>query len=123
MIGRLEKTVVECPDPRLLAEFYCELLGMRINEDGNGWVVIGREPGTRELAFQGVDEWVAPRWRDPAQGGRLHLDIRVQNIEAAQRAVIALGATRAPGSPETGYRVFLDPVGYPFCLVHGHGGA
>jgi catechol 2,3-dioxygenase-like lactoylglutathione lyase family enzyme len=41
VIGRLEKTVIDCPDPRALAEFYCQVLGMRINEDIDGWVVIG----------------------------------------------------------------------------------
>ena len=31
VIGRLEKTVIDCPDPRALAEFYCQVLGMRVN--------------------------------------------------------------------------------------------
>ena len=31
----------------------------------------------------------------------------------------ALGATRASGKPETGFRVFIDPVGHPFCIVFG----
>ena len=30
---------------------------MRVNEDIDGWVVIGSEPGLRELAFQLVTEW------------------------------------------------------------------
>jgi catechol-2,3-dioxygenase len=36
VIGRLEKTVLDCPDPRSLATFYAEVLGMRINEDTEG---------------------------------------------------------------------------------------
>jgi hypothetical protein len=27
VIGCLEKTVIDCPDPRALAEFYCPVLG------------------------------------------------------------------------------------------------
>jgi hypothetical protein len=27
MIGRLEKTVLDCPDPQALAAFYAEILG------------------------------------------------------------------------------------------------
>lgn len=80
MIGRLEKTVLDCPDPRTLARFYAEILGMQVLEDDPGWVVIGRQPHMREPA---------------------------------------LGAVRRPGAPETGYRVFEDPAGHPFCLVHG----
>jgi catechol 2,3-dioxygenase-like lactoylglutathione lyase family enzyme len=52
MIGRLEKVVIDCPEPRALAAFYAELLGMRVNEDSDDWVVIGRVLGARELAFQ-----------------------------------------------------------------------
>jgi glyoxalase superfamily protein len=40
VIGRFEKTVMDCPDPRVLANFYCQVLGMRVNEDIDGWVVI-----------------------------------------------------------------------------------
>ena len=43
---------MDCPDPRALAEFYCQVLGMRINEDMDGWVVIGSGPGLRQLAFR-----------------------------------------------------------------------
>jgi hypothetical protein len=52
MIGRVEKTVIDCPDPRAPAAFYAQMLGMRVNEDNGNWVVIGAQPGARELAFQ-----------------------------------------------------------------------
>ena len=68
MIGRLEKTVIDCPDPRALAAFYAELLGMRVNEDSDDWVVIGRAPGARELAFQRARVFVRPG--GPTRGTR-----------------------------------------------------
>lgn len=120
MIGRLEKTVLDCPDPRALAAFYAELLGMRVNEDADGdWVVIGREPGSRELAFQRAAEYVPPRWPDPERPQQEHLDIRVDDVEEGERAVLALGANRVHGGHENGFRVFTDPAGHPFCLVYG----
>jgi catechol 2,3-dioxygenase-like lactoylglutathione lyase family enzyme len=61
-----EKTVIDCPDPRALAEFYCQVPGMRINDDMDGWVVIGSGPGLRQLAFQRAADWIPPRWPDPA---------------------------------------------------------
>lgn len=33
--------MIDCPDPRALAEFYCRVLGMTISEDLGDWVVIG----------------------------------------------------------------------------------
>jgi catechol 2,3-dioxygenase-like lactoylglutathione lyase family enzyme len=121
MIGKVEKTVFDCPDPRALAAFYAELLGMRINEDHDGWVVIGSAPGDRELAFQRAPAWVPPRWPDPASSQQLHLDIRVDDVDAAERAVLALGARRlvSDSVKESGFRVFADPAGHPFCLVYG----
>ena len=51
----------------------------RVNEDIDGWVVIGLEPGLRQLAFQRVTEWLPPHWPDPAYPQQLHLDIRVSD--------------------------------------------
>jgi catechol 2,3-dioxygenase-like lactoylglutathione lyase family enzyme len=117
--ARLEKPVVDCPDPRALAEFYAGLLGLTVLEDAADWVVLGRSPGMRELAFQRAPDWTPPSWPDPARPQQVHLDIRVDDVDAAEAHALDLGARRAPGSPEEGYRVFLDPVGHPFCLVHG----
>ncbi len=98
MIGRLEKTVLDCPDPRALAAFYTDVLGMRINEDSNDWVVIGLAPGDRHLAFQRVSTWVPPKWPDPEHPQQLHLDIRVDDVDEAEHAVVALGARRMPAT-------------------------
>ena len=121
MIGRLEKTVLDCPDPRALAGFYAAVLGMQVTEDSAEWVVIGRGPGARELAFQRAATYAAPRWPDPEHPQQLHLDIRVDvdEVDAAERLVIGLGATRVRGVRESGFRVFTDPAGHPFCLVFG----
>ena len=119
MIGRLEKTVFDCPDPGVLAAFYAEVLGMRVNEDYGDFVVIGTEPGARQLAFQRSAGWSPPRWPDPHGSQQLHVDIRVEDVDVAERAVLALGARRLRGEEETGFRVFADPAGHPFCLVFG----
>lgn len=119
MIGKLEKTVIDCPEPRALAAFYAEILGMRVNEDSGDWVVLGREPGARQLAFQRAPAYVPPQWPDPEHPQQLHLDIRVDDVDAAERAVLALGARRVHNPHERGFRVFLDPAGHPFCLVFG----
>jgi hypothetical protein len=50
---------------------------------------------------------------------QLHLDIRVNDANQAEQELLALGATRVPGERETGFRVFTDPAGHPFCIVFG----
>jgi catechol 2,3-dioxygenase-like lactoylglutathione lyase family enzyme len=120
LTARLEKTVLDCPDPRALAAFYAELLGMQVNEDTDGdWVVIGRDTGRRELAFQRADPYEPPQWPDPGHPQQEHLDIRVDDVDAYEQVVLSLGATRLPAEHESGFRVFADPAGHPFCLVFG----
>jgi catechol 2,3-dioxygenase-like lactoylglutathione lyase family enzyme len=119
VIGCLERTVLDCPDPRVLAAFYAAVLGMEVNEESDEWVVIGLTSADRQLAFQRVPRWVPPRWPDPDHPQQMHLDIRVEDVDRAEAAVTALGARRLPAERETGFRVFLDPVGHPFCLVFG----
>lgn len=64
-----------------------------------------------------------PDWPDPERPQQLHLDIRVDDVDEAARAVVALGARRLPAERESGFRVFSDPVGHPFCLVFGRSSA
>jgi hypothetical protein len=46
----------------------------------------------------------------------MHLDVIVDDLDAAEAAVLSLGATKHEHQPGTSFRVFLDPAGHPFCL-------
>ncbi|GAA2715268.1 VOC family protein [Micromonospora olivasterospora] len=119
MIGELRSTVIDCPDPRALAAFYSELLGLPLLEgdsEGDEWVVLGGPPGRQpRLAFQQAPDLRPPTWPDPELPQQFHLDVTVEDIEAAEKAALALGARRLPGEG-TGWRVYADPAGHPFCL-------
>ena len=41
----------------------------------------------------------------------------VDDLDAGEAAVVALGARKHDVQPGTTFRVFLDPAGHPFCLV------
>jgi hypothetical protein len=43
----------------------------------------------------------------------------VDDVDAAEQAVLGLGASRMPNEHENGFRVFSDPAGHPVCLVVG----
>ncbi|MUL41280.1 VOC family protein [Streptomonospora sp. PA3] len=120
MIGRLSTVVLDCPDPRALAEFYSEILGMPITRVDGLWIDIG-DPGGVQVSFQHAPDHVPPRWPDPAYPQQLHLDIEVDDIAAAEPRVLALGATRVGDGSD--FRVYTDPAGHPFCLVAGSSGA
>ena len=40
------------------------------------------------------------------------------DADAAEGAVLQLGARLLQGESGTGSRVFVDPAGHPFCLVY-----
>ncbi len=125
----LDLVVVDCPDALALAQFYAELLGWSLEpgsdrdwatlEPPGGGVTPDDPDGRPALAFQRIDDWVAPTWPGGAHPQQFHLDFAVDDIDAAEPAVLAAGARRHEHQPseDGGFRVYLDPVGHPFCLV------
>jgi catechol-2,3-dioxygenase len=107
--------MLDCPDAKALSAFYSELLGKPVTYEADGTAMIG-EDGAQPVLFQQIDDYRAPRWPDPAQPQQFHLDVTVDDIEAGEKAALAIGATRLPGDGEN-WRVYADPVGKPFCLV------
>ena len=109
---------VSCPDPRRLAAFYADLLGLSVQEESPDWVVLEPADGGVGLAFQPEPDYRRPTW--PAQAGdqqmMLHLEIAVDDLDGALRHAISLGATAAAFQAQDDVRVCLDPAGHPFCL-------
>ena len=119
MIGKLRSVVLDTTDPLKLANFYEGLLGGSVVEVDETWSVLTDPQGTR-FAFQLSPEHEAPRFPDPRGSQQFHLDIAVDDIEVAERDVLALGASRVTDTEgEDRFRVFRDPAGHPFCLVWG----
>jgi hypothetical protein len=59
----------------------------------------------------------APAWPDGAPQ-QAHLDFFVDDLDAGEAEVLAIGARKTDTQPlPSEWRVFLDPVGHPFCLV------
>ena len=116
MIGKLHGIVVDCPDPDSLARFYAELLGMVRVQDERDWVVIGEAADRPGLAFARITDYRPPTWPTGDRPQFWHFDVRVDDLDTAERAVLDLGATRLAGGGDT-FRVFADPVGHPFCLI------
>ncbi|WP_262284965.1 VOC family protein [Micromonospora sp. MA102] len=114
----LTTTVLDAPDARELAGFYERLLGWSRDEDEPDWVVLAAAGGGAGLAFQTEPAYVRPVW--PAGPGEpqmmAHLDIKVDDLDAASAYAVSLGATVADFQPQDDVRVHLDPAGHPFCL-------
>ena len=118
MSFRLTAAVLGTPDPGALARFYQRLLGWQIGSEEPDWVTLRPADGVPGLSFQREARHVPPTW--PAGGGdqqmQVHLDIEVDDLEAAVATAVEAGARVASVQPQDDVRVLLDPAGHPFCL-------
>ncbi|MET7395809.1 VOC family protein [Dactylosporangium sp. NPDC005572] len=113
-IARNPSFVIDCPDPGALARFYATMLDWKIDES-DGWADIRADNG-QCISFQQVAGYSAPVWPGQERPQQMHIDVIVDDLDAGEAAVLALGATKHEHQPGTTFRVFLDPAGHPFCL-------
>lgn len=113
---------LDCPDPLALAAFYSALTGLDVEPLGDfppedvDWItLLNADQAT--IGFQKIPGYVAPTWPEGPTPQQLHLDFRVDDLDESEAHAVALGATKAEYQPGTSFRVYLDPVGHPFCFV------
>lgn len=104
-------------DASRLARFYADLTGGEVTAEYPEYGVAQTTMGTYVLNIQGVEGFTRPQWPGQDSPQQAHLDLRVDDLDAAVRAAVALGAEEAAEQPSPeAYRVLLDPDGHPFCL-------
>jgi predicted enzyme related to lactoylglutathione lyase len=114
-IASFAVTVLDCREPRVLAEFYSALIGAPIERAEDDWVQLKAAPGG-VLAFQLAPDHQPPQWPGGELPQQFHLDFDVPDLDAGEEQVLAIGARKHEHQPGTTFRVFLDPAGHPFCL-------
>jgi len=110
---RLAGVVLNAPDPRGLAAFYARLLEWTVVQDEgprpdappeDGWVQLRSPSGGSAVAlsFQFEEGYVPPVWPSAAgeQQMMAHLDIAVEDLDAAVAWAIAAGAAPAAYQPQ-----------------------
>jgi Glyoxalase-like domain len=129
----IRQTVLDTTDPRLLAEFYRQLFGLRYrpgdepprpgqpDPKGQDWLVL-KSPAGAALAFQKVAELPGTTWPDGPIPQQLHLDTTVPttaDLDVQHERALALGArllADRSDDPDEPLRVYADPAGHPFCI-------
>lgn len=116
-IARMRSVVLDCPDPKALADFYAALVGWDVIDDDGDWTTVS-DGGQIRLCFQRAADHKPPIWPDPDHPQQFHLDLLVDDMAGAEAAVLELGAVKHAHQPseDGGFTVFLDPAGHPFCL-------
>jgi predicted enzyme related to lactoylglutathione lyase len=113
-IARSPGIVLDCPDPGALAHFYGAMLDWKADVSSD-WAEVRADNG-QCISFQQVEGHTPPRWPTQEIPQQMHLDVYVDDLDAAEAAVTNLGATKHEHQPGASFRVFLDPAGHPFCI-------
>jgi predicted enzyme related to lactoylglutathione lyase len=116
-IARLDSVTIDCHDPEGLAAFWASIFGAAEEWRGGDpvqYVDLGATDSSPVLRFQRVPESKTVK-------DRIHLDLRVDDIEEACGRVNQLGGVRVERDDfheyDVVFRVMLDPEGNEFCLV------
>ena len=121
MTLKIQCLTVDAHDPRTLAEFWAEVLGWTVSEDGDdsGWWIereIGdpNKSGFPDILFLKVPDSKVVK-------NRLHLDLRpddqdaeVARLEKLGAKKIDVGQSKDPGAT---WVVMADPEGNEFCIL------
>jgi predicted enzyme related to lactoylglutathione lyase len=120
---RLTNVVLDAANIGQLSSFWAELLGGTVDSVDDQWHNV-RVPGMPVISIQYARGHVPPQWPDgPPQ--QVHLDFEVDDIAAAHAHALDVGAavlSPAEGPDEaksSGFQVYADPAGHPFCLCWG----
>lgn len=121
-VGRLLSVVFECTDPERSARFWEAVLGFERHRTDPGWTTIADpDDGRRRLSFQQVDDHVPPTWPGRDRPQQAHIDVLVDDLDAADARAVDLGARRLTEEvvvhEDESFRVYADPDGHPFCLI------
>jgi hypothetical protein len=115
-IGTLSGVILECRDPASLAAFYSQLTRLPVQYSDSDWYsIVESLRANFHLSFQRSPTHQPPSWPDPASSMQIHLHFRVDDIDAAEGRVLALGASKSTTSQRRALRE--SSAIQPVCLV------
>jgi predicted enzyme related to lactoylglutathione lyase len=105
--------VIDCLEPRQLADFWTKALGLEVAFDADGVFLALRAPGDTGmyLGLQKVPE-------EKVGKNRVHLDLATDNMDDEVARLAGLGATVGEKHevPGLAWTILRDPVGNEFCV-------
>jgi catechol 2,3-dioxygenase-like lactoylglutathione lyase family enzyme len=117
-VGSLFAICIDVQDLDRSAEFWTAFLGLKAGNRHGNYLEFERRDGEPLILLQRVPEKKTSKTR-------VHLDIGVDDMEAAVVRAEGLGATKGDAFTEDGFRVVVmeDPDLNEFCLVMELGAA
>ena len=112
----LKMVTLDSSDARRDARFWAAVLGWEVAHEQDEYAML-KGPEGAALGFGTVADHEPPTWPNDRGTKQFHLDLAVDDIDAAAARCVELGATQPAEQPGETWRVLLDPSGHPFCLT------
>jgi catechol 2,3-dioxygenase-like lactoylglutathione lyase family enzyme len=100
------------------SRFWASVLDGEVDVD-DGWHMVIVD-GAPRIGVQLAPDHVPPDWPTGVPKQQIHLDLWVDDFEAAHETVMSLGARvlkeAERGETPDDFQVYADPAGHPFCL-------
>jgi predicted enzyme related to lactoylglutathione lyase len=113
--------VLDAADLGASSSFWAALLDGRVEAEDD-WHTVYVD-GSPRMGFQLAPGHVAPDWPASSVLQQMHLDLYVDDVRKSHDETIALGAKLLQPADdldaESGFQVYADPAGHPFCLCWG----
>jgi hypothetical protein len=115
MSSRIAVIAIDAVRPRVVADFWCNILGWHVVDEDDGVISIASPDGS----WPTID--VVPVPENKSVKNRLHLDLRADGTSTADELerLLDLGARRTDvgQGPDATWVVLSDPEGNEFCLL------
>jgi predicted enzyme related to lactoylglutathione lyase len=110
--------VFDAADLAAESRFWAGVLGGTVDVESDWHMVVVE--GRPRVGVQLAPDHVPPDWPGGAPPQQIHLDLWVEDPDAAHERVMSLGATVLKevddNDSSDAFRVYADPAGHPFCL-------
>jgi predicted enzyme related to lactoylglutathione lyase len=115
MTSRIAVIAIDAVQPRVVADFWCEVLGWQVVEEDESGISIAEAEGS----WPAIDVFAVSEKKTVKN--RLHLDLRADGTTTAEELerLLGLGARRVDigQGPDVSWVVLADPEGNEFCLL------
>lgn len=113
-VARLAMITLDTEQTGPLARFWEAVLGWPITVLEEEYAMLSGP--SHALGIGRIPNYARPSWPDDGRK-QFHFDLAVDDLEAAARSCVELGAERVEPQPGETWLVLLDPAGHAFCLT------
>jgi hypothetical protein len=122
---KIVRTVIvfDAPDLEVESNFWAKVLGGQVLRDER-WHSVIDNTGQWRIGIQLNPTHKQPVWPHGDQQQQIHLDLHVEDSLQSHEELLRLGARVLLKAEdiyaESGFQVYADPAGHPFCMGWGH---